>query len=97
MIEGKLNDAVTRAKEAKLLLESPLLQECFDKLESSYLSFWRNSKVEDADGREKIFLAIQVLEKVRNQLKHIIAGGSLAQHELDYLAQKRERKTAAPL
>jgi hypothetical protein len=43
-------------------------------------------------GREKLFLAINVVGKVRDSLNAIVANGKLAQAELKSLAETAERR-----
>jgi len=43
-------------------------------------------------GREKLFLAINIVGKVRDHLNAVIANGKLAQAELKELAQVAERR-----
>jgi hypothetical protein len=43
-------------------------------------------------GREKLFLAINIVGKVRDHLASIVANGKLAQAELKKLAQVAERR-----
>lgn len=90
--EGKLRDEQSRGARAATLLESDLLKEAFDNLEAQYLERWRDSKIEDVTGREKLFLAVNVVRKVRGHLQTTAADGKVAAKELDALAQKAERK-----
>ena len=43
-------------------------------------------------GREKLFLAINIVGKVRDHLTSVIANGKLAQAELKELAEAAERR-----
>jgi hypothetical protein len=90
--ENRLDEAAARAVRAQELLDNELLTEAFRGLEESYTSAWRASKVDDAAAREKLFLAINVVGKVRDHLAAIVANGKLAQAELKELAQVAERR-----
>jgi hypothetical protein len=90
--ESKLDLAAARALRAQALLEDELLIDAFRELEESYTAAWRASTVEDISGREKLFLAVNVVGKVRDHLAAAVTNGKLAQAELKELAQVAERR-----
>lgn len=90
--EGRLDQAVAKAVHAQELLDSSILVEAFRTLEENYSSAWRTTAIEDVAGREKLFLAINIVGKVRDHLNAVVANGKLAQAELKELAQVAERK-----
>jgi hypothetical protein len=90
--EIELQKQVNRAQRATSLLDNELLNEAFKALEQSYIDFWRQTKVEDQIGREKAFLAINVVGKVRDHLSSVIQNGKLAQAELNKLHADAERR-----
>lgn len=83
---------VNRAQAAQHLLESELLKEAFNGLEEGYLTAWRATTIDDVSGREKLFLAINVLGKVRDHLSRIVSNGSIAEAEIKALRETAERK-----
>lgn len=90
--EIALTKATARATRAQRLLDDELLAEAFASLESSYIAAWRATTIEDITGREKLFLAINVVGKVRDHLNKVVSDGKLAQAELKQLAETAERK-----
>jgi hypothetical protein len=90
--ESRLDQAVTKALRAQELLESELLTETFKALEENYTSAWRATVIDDVAGREKLFLAVNIVGKVRDHLNAVVANGKLAQAELKELAQIAERR-----
>lgn len=90
--EYKLHQHSQRADAAQTLLESPVLAEAFSALEAAYLGAWRSTTIDDVAGREKLFLAINVIGKVKHHLSLVVDGGKLAQAELRALAQTAERQ-----
>ena len=92
MNENQLGEAVTKAMRAQDLLDNELLGEAFKGLEDSYMSAWRATAIDDVAAREKLFLAINIVGKVRDHLTSIVAGGKLAQAELKELARTAERR-----
>lgn len=90
--ESVLERAAGRAVRAEALLDDELLKEAFGELEKSYIAAWRATTVDDAAGREKLFLAINIVAKVRDHLAGVIANGKLARAELKELAEAAERR-----
>ncbi|CCE04111.1 conserved hypothetical protein [Bradyrhizobium sp. STM 3843] len=90
--EWRLQQTAAKAVRAQALLDDELLSEAFSALEASYTSAWRQTVIDDVAGREKLFLAINVVGKVRDHLSAVVANGKLAQAELKELAEIAERK-----
>jgi hypothetical protein len=90
--ENKLDQAAAKAIRAQELLDNELLMDAFRGLEESYTAAWRATRIEDVAAREKLFLAINVVGKVRDHLTGILTNGKLAQAELKELAQMAERR-----
>lgn len=90
--EFALHRATTKATRAQSLLDDEMLQEAFTSLESAYTAAWRATTIEDVSGREKLFLAINIVGKVRDHLTAVVSNGKLAAKELKDLADTAERK-----
>jgi hypothetical protein len=90
--ENRLDQAAVKALRAQELLDNELLTEAFRGLEENYTAAWRASTIDDVAAREKLFLAINIVGKVRDHLTAIVANGKLAQAELKGLAQTAERR-----
>lgn len=90
--DNRLNQAMTKAVRAQELLDNEQLGEAFSALEENYTTAWRATTIDDVAAREKLFLAINIVGKVRDHLGAIVANGKLAQAELNELAQVAERK-----
>jgi hypothetical protein len=90
--EDRLAQATAKAVRAQDLLDNELLAEAFAGLEDSYTAAWRSTTIDDAAAREKLFIAINVVGKVRGHLAAIVTDGKLAQAELKELAQVAERR-----
>lgn len=90
--EIKLNQEQSRGARAKALLENELLTEAFAQLEAAYVERWRQTHIDDERGREKLFIAVNVVGKVKAHLGTIVANGSVAAKQLDELAAMERRK-----
>ena len=90
--EDKLTRDASKAARASNLLENDLLAEAFDGLEKAYSAAWRATMIDDVSGREKLFLAINVVGRVRDHLHSVVNNGKLAAAELRTLAETAERE-----
>src|SRR4051812_4961077 len=90
--ENRLEQAAAKALRAQQLLDNELLSDAFTGLEDNYTASWRATTIDDVAAREKLFLAINVVGKVRDHLVAIVANGKLAQAELKDLSQVAERR-----
>lgn len=90
--EIALNRAISRRAKAEALLRDELLTEGFTNLEAAYVKAWRESDPRDDAGREKLFLAVNMVSKVRSHLMTVIDNGKIAQQQLDELMGKKSRR-----
>lgn len=90
--EDKLSKAAARGMRAQNLLDDELLAEAFKSLESSYTAAWRATKINQVGEREKLFLAINIVGKVRDHLHSAVTSGKLAAAELREIAETAERR-----
>ncbi|WP_225712219.1 hypothetical protein [Bradyrhizobium semiaridum] len=77
--EDTLEGAKAKGVRAEVLLEDELLTEAFGTLEQGYVSAWRATTIDDVAAREKLFLAINIVGKVRDHLRSVVSNGKLAQ------------------
>jgi hypothetical protein len=84
---------IEQGRQAKELLENPLLNECFNALEKELSDQWKSSSVEDQDAREKLYLMYKMQERLKLHIKTFIDTGKMAEAILqkDTLAQKAMR------
>jgi len=90
--EDELSRAAAKGNRARNLLDNDLLTEAFKGLEDSYTAAWRATTIDDVSAREKLFLAINIVGKVRDHLTAVVNNGKLAAAELKELSQVAERK-----
>ena len=85
MSDDKLQAAINKGAKAKALVDNEVLTEAFFKLENEYIKAWRNWHATDTDGRERLWTAVNVLGKVRDNLNRMISDGKIAQTQLEEL------------
>jgi hypothetical protein len=86
MTEDKLQTSISRGARAEALIKNELLQEAFKKLEDDYVAAWKTWPAADAAGRERLWQAVNVLDKVKDHLARVVADGKVAQRQLNELA-----------
>lgn len=91
--EGKYRDERLRGDHAKRLLEDGLFQETFAKVESSIVTEWRATSGNDAMNRERLWLMLKLLEKLKGHISQVATTGDLAMTALAEIDRaKAQRK-----
>jgi hypothetical protein len=79
MIEQDLE----RARLAKALLDNSLLDEILTDLKDRYVQAWLSSKPADNEARERLYLASQAIDQVKNEINIAIQNGQLAKAAIE--------------
>lgn len=88
--EGKLRDEIAAAMEAENALT--LLGSAFATLEAEYVKAWKNTPARDAEARERLWQAVQIVGKVESHLRAVAANRKIAERQLADIARLGERK-----
>lgn len=80
---------IERASEADYLLSHPLMKEAFDTIEETYTDAWKNSRHDATSERERVYLALNLLATVRGHLESVVAGGVMAQRDINEVTGKK--------
>jgi hypothetical protein len=75
-------EKLSRGTRAKEVLENEEFQRAFESIEEELTQAWKTSPQRDADGREKLFLALTMLQKIKLALTQTVDTGKLALLEL---------------
>lgn len=78
-----------KGSEAKDLLENPILVEAFDVLEAEYLKAWRQSKPADEEERERLWLAVGILDEIKRHLRVVVENGTMAKRDIDKISGRK--------
>ena len=73
---------ILRGRDAEQLLAHPLLQEAFELIEQEYTHEWQNSPARDQDGRERLWLMLRLLKRLKGQLEQVVSTGEMAKATL---------------
>ena len=66
-----------REGRAKSLLENPLFQETFDVLRKDLMNRWEHSGTTEVEARESVWLALQLLRRIRFHIESIVTTGKM--------------------
>lgn len=86
-IEERIYDG-NRAKE---VLENPAFVAVFDDIENEVLETWKTSPARDSEGREKLYIYLHLLQKVKARLTSSLDTGKLAVMDLEHKKTLAER------
>jgi hypothetical protein len=76
-----------RGEQARRLLDDPLLKEAFAAVEEGLQSAWRATAEDAAGERERLWLMLQLLGRVRGHLTEVFETGRLADIEFEAAAK----------
>jgi hypothetical protein len=81
--EGRLREEIDRGSKAAALIRNPIFEEAFSALRLRYATDWANTPPGDAEQRERLYIAINVLEDIYEYIVNIMQTGELAGKEID--------------
>ena len=81
----KLETQLRRGKRAQVLLDDPLLKQGFKDLLDTYRDEIFNTNFADDEKRRSLWMAYNMLDKIRGHLQTIMESGKLAQKDLELL------------
>lgn len=73
---------VERGRQAAAILENPAFKAAVDALESTYADDWKNTPAADAQGRERLYIALQVSRDFVAHLVAMVASGKISAQQL---------------
>jgi hypothetical protein len=79
---------IRQGKRAEQLLNDPLLKEAFEDLLDIYQQEIFNTGFTDNDKRTYLWVAYNLVDKIRGHLQSIMTSGKLTQQELDQLNKR---------
>jgi hypothetical protein len=81
----KTETQVREGKRAQVLLNDPLLKQAFEDLLGTYKQEIFNTSFTDDDKRRSLWMAYNMLDKIKGHLITIMESGKLAQKDLELL------------
>lgn len=84
-------EEIHRASRAQEIIQNEIYIEAFSMIEQELTDQWKQSPVRDAEGREKLWLMLRLLGKVKLALEYTMDSGKLAKAELNHRQTVVER------
>ena len=81
----KLETQLRRGKRAQALLDDPLLKQAFEDLLETYKDQIFNTNFADDDKRKSLWMAYNMLDKIKGHLQTVMESGKLTQKDLEFL------------
>jgi hypothetical protein len=81
----ELEQRVYQGARAREVLENEQFQAAFEVIEKEIHDQWMNSSARDPEGREKLWLMLKMLQKVKLTLEGVLDDGKIAAKELEHL------------
>lgn len=85
---GNLDKQIQQGQRANQLLNDPLLKEAFEYLAEQYKSEIFNTNYNDHDQRQVLWMAYNMLDKIKGHLVSVMETGKLASSELENLTRQ---------
>lgn len=85
---SKLDKQIQQGQRAKQLLDDPLLKEAFEYLSDQYKTEIFNTSYNDHDQRQVLWMAYNMLDKIKGHLVSVMETGKLASSELENLTRQ---------
>ena len=76
---------IREGKRAQVLLNDPLLKQAFEDLLETYKQEIFNTSFADDNKRRSLWMAYNMIDKIRGHLQSIMESGKLAQKDLEQL------------
>jgi hypothetical protein len=77
-----LEEERRRGEQARRLLDDPLLKEAFQNVETALREAWAATADDATAERERLWLMLKLLGRVRGDLKEVLETGRLAERQL---------------
>lgn len=87
----KTEKQIQQGQRAKQLLNDPLLKEAFEYLTEQYKTEIFNTSYNDHDQRQVLWMAYNMLDKIKGHLVSVMETGKLASSELENLTRQSRK------
>ena len=89
---SNLDKQVQRGQQAKRLLDDPLLKEGFEYLFEEYKKEIFNTSYNDHEQRQVLWMAYNLLDKIKGHLVTVMETGKQASSELENLTRQATKE-----
>jgi len=87
-----LEKRVYDGNRAKEILDNEVFQQVWIDIEQEYVEAWKNSPARDEEGRQKIWVYVQLMQKLKAQIVSTFESGKMAKLELEHRSKLERMK-----
>lgn len=84
MIQTTLEQRLYNGDRAREVLENEAFVQALADIEAEIIDQWKQAPARDAEGRERLWTYLMLLQKVKTQLTQTLETGKLARLELEH-------------
>ena len=82
-------EEIERASQAQALIEAPLMVEAFATVSEALAKAWRDTTEAQERERERLWLMLKLLSRVKAHLESVIMTGKMADRQLSEIEKRR--------
>lgn len=84
-----LEEEVDAGRQAEYLLEHPIYQQAIATLRSEITQQWATSPARDAEGRERLWVMLKLLDRIQGHITSIAETGKMAKKQIADVEERR--------
>ena len=81
--EGRLRSEIDQGSKAADLIRNPVFLEAFNEMRTRYATQWADTPSNAENERERLYVAINVLEDIYDHIVGVMQTGAMADKELN--------------
>ena len=85
---NKIEEQIRKGKQAQVLLQDPILKTAFEDLLETYRQEIFNTSFADDDTRRNLWVAFNMVDKIKGHLLSVMSSGRLAQADIEQLNKR---------
>ena len=86
-----IENRIYNANRAKEVLENEAFISAFADIENEIIEQWKTSPARDTEGREKLWIYLSMLKKVKSNMEMSLQTGKMAQLEVEHFQTLKDR------
>lgn len=83
--------AKAKAERYQRWAEEDGLKDAIQSIRQAYINSFIGSAVTDTQGRENVYIALKIIDKIEGHIQNVIGGGKIAEKELAKIEKEQTR------
>lgn len=92
MSEGKLREEAERGEQARAVLDNPAYVLAWGRMRQELIDIWVRSETGNAEARERVWLSVRLLDRLKAEFEKTMRSGRLSAAELIQIEEQKRRK-----